>query len=244
MDRVIAVSSGKGGVGKTTICCYLGRALAKKGIKTIIVELDCGLRGLDLMLGSKEVLYDLNDVLQERCKLGEAIVHTDQKGLSFVAASIRFERFPSSQELTVLCQALLTEYDLVLLDTPAGGQMLEAVVSAAGSILLVVTPDMVCVRDAAFFAERIRSINSDLRLRLLLNRVDTRMIRRTKFSDLDAVIDQVGVQLFGMIRESKRIRKYAQSPGTFPAGTLEDRIFCAIAGRILGENIPIVAIPM
>lgn len=241
MNRVIAIASGKGGVGKTTVCCHLGRELARQGEKTILVELDCGLRGLDLLLNVENILYDLDDLLQAKCQLAEAIVPTREEGLSLLAAPAKFKRVPTAREIELLCRALLTKYDRVLLDSSAGFWMAPAIARAADLVLLVATPDEICIRDAEFFAQHLRSLNPDSSIRLLLNKVKKSTMGKFRYKDLDEVIDQVGEQIIGVIPESKRIPLMAERRRQLFQGTSEASIFSALAGRVLGEDIPIVS---
>ncbi len=240
MGQVIAVLSGKGGVGKTSICCFLGQAFARQGKKTALVELDCGLRGLDIMLGITDTVYDLDDVLTEKIAPSEAMVSPDgQPNLALLPAPATFEAFPSLQGMGGLCQSLLAEYDVVLLDIPAGGGMIS-LASLADLLLVVTTPDPVCVRDCARLREFLQERAPTSTMRLLINRVKKEAFLKGVIRDLDQVIDETGIQLIGVIYESREIYLHTAQGRLLAPESEEGRIFSAIARRVGGEQVALV----
>lgn len=240
MSKVISVTSGKGGVGKSSFSCLLGRALAAKGKATVILELDCGLRGLDIMLGVSDSVYDFNDILHGRCSIKDAVNYVpDCKNLSLINAPSQFERFPTKEEVSAICSALKTKYDFVIIDTTAGYGLTDALATVSDTILLLVTPDPICVRDAAIVAAVLRK-NKAAELRLIINKVSKEALKKDMVPDLDAVIDGVGVHLLGVVKDQQDIW-YSTAKGLpLSTGSLSERTFQAIAKRLTGEHTPLV----
>lgn len=241
MGEIIAVVSGKGGVGKSTISCCLGRAFAQRGLKTVLVELDSGLRGVDIMLGLSDTVYDLDDLLQGRCQIEEAIQRVGDSSLYAVCAPVKLQRLPDQEDFMILCSALLTEFDLVLLDAAAGCMMADCIASVASLLLTVVTPDPICVRDAALLTELFRyDLHAEANIRLIINRVNLDLVKKGLIRDLDEVIDTTGVQLIGVLPEDVSLCEATAKGKALEDKHLLHKVFAAIAGRIFGEEIPLV----
>lgn len=237
MGETIAVVSGKGGVGKSTISCCLGRAFAQRGLKTVLVELDSGLRGVDIMLGLSNTVYDLDDLLQGRCQIEEAIQQVDDSSLYAICAPVKLQRLPDQEDFMILCSALLTEFDLVLLDAAAGCMMADCIASVASLLLTVVTPDPICVRDAALLTELFRyDLHAEANMRLIINRVNPDLVKKGLIRDLDEVIDTTGVQLIGVLPEDVSLCEATAKGRDLEEKSLLHKVFAAIAGRIFGEE--------
>lgn len=239
MSKVIAVTSGKGGVGKSTFCTHFGRALAAKGKKTIIVEFDSGLRGLDIMLNVSDTVYDLGDVIEGRCSLRDAITLSDDTGKLFLLpAPAKFSGFLRADELEILCKALRSEFDQIVLDVPAGMAMAEGIAKVSDLILLLVTPDPICVRDVSFYAHTLKEeLKAKAEIRLVINRAQRDTIKHQMIKNFDEIIDQVSAQLIGVLPELKEIYLKTASGQPLKAGSLEEKIFSAIADRTLGNHV-------
>lgn len=242
MGKIISVASGKGGVGKTTICCHLGRAMARLKQHTLVIELDNGLRALDLMLSVKNAVFDLDDVLNNRCAPEDAIaVSPSLPHLSFLAASAKYQGLPSMESLRVLCGVLRERYDNILLDIPAGCWAADQIAHASDLILLVVTPDAVCIRDAAMFADYLRDdCHAKAAMRLVINRVRKDRMQAKMVNDLDQIIDETGLQLIGVLPESDEIYFNTSMGNALRKYGMESNIFQAIAKRINGESVPLL----
>lgn len=240
MGKVVTVTSGKGGVGKSSICCHLGRALAQKGKSTVILELDCGLRGLDIMLGVSQSVYDLGDIIHNRCNIRDAITSVPGcRGLSLLCAPAQFERFPTKDEIQTICLALKKIYDYVLVDTSAGYGLMDVIPSVSDLILLTVTPDPICIRDGGLVAALLREKQAS-QIRLIINRVSKQTLKRKMVSDLDAVIDGVGVQLIGVIPEQREFWTCTAKGEPLSPSGLSGRVFNAIASRVDEAHTPLV----
>ncbi len=240
MSQIIAVASGKGGAGKSSVCTFLGRELALLGRRTLIVELDSGLRGLDLALGvSQRVVYDLGDILQGRCGIMQAPVPCEAD-LWLICAPVARDFQPEPDALAALLRQLAEGYDVILLDTPAGlGAGVQAALAAADLALLVVTPDAVCVRDgraAAMLAEDCGAGG----IRLIINMVPEKWPKETCYRDLDRVIDETAVQLIGVLPAQAQLAQALAAGVPLPHGSRIQRAFCNIANRICGKEVELL----
>ena len=150
--RVIVITSGKGGVGKTTTNANIGTALAKAGKKVVMIDTDLGLRNLDLLLGlENRIVYTIVDVVEERCKLKQALVK-DKKNPNLcllAAAQTRDKTAVTEEQLKDICDKLKQDFDFILVDCPAGiEQGFQNAVAGASEAIVVTTPEMSAVRDA------------------------------------------------------------------------------------------------
>ena len=236
MAEVIVVTSGKGGTGKTTVSLLLAKAFCRRGKNVLLLELDSGLRGLDLLLKvSDRVVYDLSDVLTGSCKPVKAITVCDvPKGnLHLIAAPQNRHIIPDPGNLKLLIKGLSECYDYLILDTAAGlGRDFDIACSVGTKALIVATADSVSVRDAARAAQELRSLSP----RLVINKL-SRQNLSAQLPDLDAVIDGVGAQLISVIPEdsamARQLAAGLQPSASSPAVCEIDDL----AGRIMGERI-------
>lgn len=242
MGTTVSIISGKGGVGKTTCCCYLGRALAKRGNKTIIVELDAGLRGMDLLLGISDAVYALDDLLDGSCDLQQAVLPVPgEENLSLITAPAEFDSALEPEYLMELTELLKEEYDYILFDAPAGSSYVQATASFSDLVILMVLPDAICLRDAVHLADYLRD-NPETRaeIRLLINRVSHKALRHSKIGYLDEMIDQTGVSLIGVLPESPDLLKLTTQGAPLKKKKAIALAFDAIAARIEGQDRPLV----
>lgn len=241
--RILLVTSGKGGSGKSTFAVNCGTALAQRGRKVLLVDADVGLRSLDLLLGiSDRVVYDLGDVLAGRCEPGKAIIVTDCHNLHLLPApQADCADMVDSAAMCRLYKGLATYYDFVLIDSSAGiGVNVTAPTTIADCTVVVATTDSVCIRDAERLSQVLRARGA-ANLRLILNRVDAKLIRKRVLPDLDTAIDGTSVQLIGVVPEDKHVIMAAAvgKPVTiFRNGAAT--AFRNIAARFDGENIPLM----
>ena len=203
MAEVILIASGKGGTGKTAVTAALACALAREGKRVAAVDCDFGLRNLDIALGlAEQVMFDVGDVLSGRVECERALLrHPDFPGLSLMPSTASSgERFePESFE--ALAGALREEFDIVLLDAPAGiGSGLRFIAPEAQRAFIITTPDTPCLRDSAAAAGLLAETGiSDVRL--ILNRVDKKRLKRKSSWSIDGAMDELGLRLFGLVRE-------------------------------------------
>ncbi len=173
--RVIVVTSGKGGVGKTTSTANIGTALAKNGAKVAMIDTDIGLRNLDLLMGlENRIVYTLIDVIEEKCKLQQALVK-DKKNPNLAllaAAQTRDKSAASPEQMIEICNQLKEEFDFVLVDCPAGiEQGFQNAIAGASEAIIITTPEMAAVRDADRIIGLLESKEELLNYKLVLNRV-------------------------------------------------------------------------
>lgn len=242
MTNIILVTSGKGGVGKSTVSAALAMAFASIGRKTAIVELDVGLRGLDLMLGvENKTIYDLGDLLHGRCSVSDALVPIDEEGkLALIAAPSKLTERIDYDDVALLCQGLTSYFDHVIIDAPAGiGVSAWVAPKVADMALFVATPDAVSVRAAG----RLVSVLDEQgvkNIRLLINKVTPKKPKKMEISNLDEVIDGVGAQLLGVIPLDEELANGQVRNGLWRLNSTCVKVFENIAYRILGEDVELL----
>ena len=239
MGQVIAVTSGKGGVGKSSFCVCTAYALAARGNSVLVVELDSGLRSLDIMMGlTAKTVYDVGDVVMCRCEPARAVVQSDMvPNVCLLPASARPDITVYAHTLARLLGRLDGTFDVVLVDTPAGlGESFKAAVSVCDLTVVIATPDAVSVRDASAAAMYSREI-ADCDVRLVINKVYEKDGRKNAIEDLDMVIDGVGARLLGVVPFDDSLSKTLTAGEMPAAGRLSARVFDNIAGRLSGRDI-------
>lgn len=234
----IMVASGKGGTGKSTVSVLLGARLAAHGHKTLLIELDSGLRSVDIISGvCGKTVYDIEDVLCGRCEGAKAVVESPfYKGLSVISAPYE-GGVVRGEPLSRLADAMDPYFDFLLLDTAAGmGAPFEAAAAICPAALLVLTPDPIALRDGRIVADRLLR-DENKALRLVMNRVGQKSFGGA-VRDLDECIDTVAVQLGAVFPESAALAGAAGGQA-IPAG---DAAFTAadnLARRLLGQRVPL-----
>lgn len=243
MARVIVITSGKGGVGKTTTTSNIGMALARLGYSTLLVDADVGLRNLDLLLGlENRIIYTGLDVLAETCRLEQALI-TDkrQAKLTFFPLSSNQAKNPITKEqIQKLIQLLENQYDFILIDSPAGiDEGFQTAVVPAHEAIVVVTPEVPSIRDAdkvigILVAQNIKKIS------LLINRIRPKMVKTDDMMSIDDVKNILGVPLVGVIPDSGQviIASNRGEPLVLEERlSLPGRAFENAARRLLGEEV-------
>lgn len=240
MGRVMLVTSGKGGTGKSTVALNLALSLAKEGGKTVLLELDSGLRCLDLMLGIDGIVYDLGDVLRGACNVQQA-VYPALQGVSLVAAAADVGFLPDRERLSQLCRYLAGQYDFVIMDTPAGlGKMLDTAAAAADEALIVTNLTPVSVRDAEKAADQLGACGLKQR-RLIINRVPKKTPFPREIMDADDIIDRVGTQLIAIVPEDPVLQQAAHLRTVRDSkGSLALEVFERLAKRLCGQDVPLL----
>jgi septum site-determining protein MinD len=247
--KAIVVTSGKGGVGKTTTTANVGAALAKQGERVAVVDTDVGLRNLDVVMGLEgRVVYDLIDVFEGRCKLKQALIRDKRvDNLHLIAASQTKDKSALSEARMQETVRLLIEdegFDRVLIDSPAGIESgFQTAASAAEGALVVVNPEVSSVRDAdriigLLEAREVREV------RLIINRLRPEMVQRGDMLEVDDVLEILGVKLIGIVPEDERILVSTNlgSPASLDDANRAGHEFRNIARRLLGEEIPYPAL--
>ena len=238
MTRSILIASGKGGVGKSTVASRLGRLLAEKGKKTLLVDCDAGLSSLDVMLGvAEDVAFNWYDAYLGRCEAAEAVVHTEGgPDLLPAPSSVLPEEAPDAVKNAV--DALADDYDVVIIDAPAGLTAgLDRAARAAKKAIVVATADEVSVKGAAALAKTVTEKGVE-QCRLLINRYDVKAAKKGKLLTVDDIIDKTVVQLLGIVPEDPEIT-YSTVTGKRNDKGKSAKAFARVAERIDGNNVPL-----
>jgi septum site-determining protein MinD len=247
MSSVITITSGKGGVGKTTSTANLGTALAMQGAKVAVVDADIGLRNLDVVMGlENRIVYDLVDVIEGRCRLRQALIKDKRfPDLCLLpAAQTRDKDAVSSDEMIALTNQLRAEFDFVLVDSPAGIESgFRNAVAGADEIIIVTTPEISAVRDADRIIGLVEAFEKG-HPRLVINRIKPKMVNRGEMMSVDDVLQILAIQLIGVVPDDEQIvtatnrGEVAVLDKTSRAG----RSFMDIARRMGGEDVPFPAL--
>ncbi|CCX37608.1 putative septum site-determining protein MinD [Clostridium sp. CAG:1013] len=245
MGIATVITSGKGGVGKSTVTVGLGRALAARGRRVLLVDCDAGLRSLDRMTGVEEnLVFDMADVVFARCAPAEAIYPCGEtEGLYLLPAPSLQEDMIRPGVMKKLVPLLKRYYDHVLLDSPAGvGSGFRSAASGADQALVVCGSDPVSVRSAGTVRELLDKLEIKER-RLVINRFNRDLFRQTQaFSDLDGVIDSTGIRLMGVVPEDYGLAAAFLSGESARDDSPGMKALCRMAGRLEGETIPIAGL--
>lgn len=236
------ITSGKGGVGKSTVSVGLGRALAQRGRRVLLIDCDAGLRSLDRMTGTEEnLVFDISDVVYGRCAPAEAIYPcADAEGLFLLPAPSSGENMVRPGVMRKLVPLLKRYYDHVLLDSPAGvGGGFRSAACAADRALIVCSPDPVCVRGANAVEGLLERLSVADR-RLVINRFNSEFFDETGvYGDLDGVIDAAGIRLFGVVPEDFSLAAAFLKGRRAKEGSEGMLALYRMAGRLEGEDIPL-----
>ncbi len=247
MSRVITITSGKGGVGKTTTTANLGTALAMQGLRVAVVDADIGLRNLDVVLGlENRIVYDLVDVVEGRCRLRQALIkdkHFPDLCL-LPAAQTRDKDAVSPDDMIALANQLRTEFDYVLFDSPAGieGGFRNAI-AGADEVLIVTTPEVSAVRDADRIIGLVEAFEKG-HPRLILNRLKPRMVNRGEMMSVEDVLQILAIDLIGVVPDDEVIVTATNrgEVAVLDRGSLAGRAFLDIARRLKGEQVPFMVL--
>ncbi|EUJ23080.1 septum site-determining protein MinD [Listeria grandensis FSL F6-0971] len=248
MGEAIVITSGKGGVGKTTTTANLGTALALQGKKVCLVDMDIGLRNLDVVLGlENRIIYDLVDVVEGRCKLHQAVIKDKRfEDLLFLlpAAQTTDKSAVTGEQMKELISQMKPDYDFILIDCPAGiEQGYKNAVAGADRALVVTTPEISAVRDA----DRIIGLleQEDIEApKLIINRIRTQMMRNGDVMDIDEITTHLSIELIGIIIDDDEVIRSSNSgePVSMQANNKASIGYRNIARRLLGESIPLMSI--
>lgn len=242
--RVIVITSGKGGVGKTTTNANIGTALAKAGNKVVMIDTDLGLRNLDLLLGlENRIVYTIVDVVEKRCKLKQALVK-DKKNPNLcllAAAQTRDKTAVSEEQLKEICEQLQKDYDFILVDCPAGiEQGFQNAIAGASEAIVVTTPEMSAVRDADRIIGLLEAREEIESYKLLINRVRPNLIKSNDMMSVEDVAEILSADLIGIIPEDTGIITSTNKgePIVNDENSLAGRAYRNVAHRIMGEEVP------
>lgn len=244
MGRAIAITSGKGGVGKSSVCVNLGIVLAQMGQRVCLIDVDLGLKNLDVMLGlENRVIFDLRDVMEGICSLEKAILRDKrEENLYLLPAckSVNLKYFHGS-DLQIVVETLKKEFDFVLLDTPAGIESgFVHSIACVEEVVLVTNLDITSVQDAdrvigILMKEHMSSIQ------LIVNRMNPRYIEKGISIRLEDALNWLSIDLLGYVFDDETVIRANNRgvPVSLAKHSLVYDCFEAIAKRLLGEEAPL-----
>lgn len=247
MARVITITSGKGGVGKTTTTANLGTALALHGSRVVVIDADIGLRNLDVVMGlENRIVYDLVDVVEGRARLRQALIKDKRlPDLCLLpAAQTRDKDAVSPEDMIALTNQLRAEFDYILVDSPAGieGGFRNAI-AGADEVLIVTTPEVSAVRDADRIVGLIEAAEKGPP-RLIINRIKPRLVTRGEMLSMEEVVEILAIDPIGAVPDDELIVTSTNrgEVAVLDRASLAGRAFLDIARRVAGEDVPLMAI--
>ena len=244
MGEVIVITSGKGGVGKTTTTANLGSSLAEAGKKVVLVDTDIGLRNLDVVMGlENRIVYDIVDVVEEKCKLRQALIKDKRFEELFLlpAAQTRDKTAINEEQMKELTKKLKEDFDYILIDCPAGiEQGFKNAIAGADRAIVVTTAEISAIRDA----DRIIGLLESSEIKnpeLIVNRLRPNMVKKGEMMEVDDIVDLLSVDLIGVVPDDEYIITQTNKgePVIKNKKAPSGKAYIEIARRILGENIDV-----
>jgi septum site-determining protein MinD len=245
--KIITVTSGKGGVGKTTVSANLATALAMRGRKVVAIDSDIGLRNLDVVMGlENRIVYDLVDVIEGRCRLRQAMIKDKRLEELYLipAAQTRDKMAVSPSDMILVCDQLREEVDYVIIDSPAGIERgFRNAVAPADEVVIVTNPEISAVRDADRIIGMIEAEEKGP-ARLLVNRIKADMVARGDMLSIDDILEILAIELIGVVPEDDAIL-ISTNRGTPVAlnatnSSSASQAFRNVAQRLEGEDVPLI----
>ncbi|WP_408954911.1 septum site-determining protein MinD [Natroniella sp. ANB-PHB2] len=245
--KVYVVTSGKGGVGKTTTVANLGTGLAKFGKKVVLIDADIGLRNLDVVLGlENRIVYDIVDVVEKKCRHEQALIK-DKRYSSLCllpAAQTRDKTAVNPKQMEELIAHLKKEFDYVIIDSPAGiEQGFKNAVAGADEAIVVTTPEVAAVRDADRIIGMLEAEGIS-NPELIINRVRADMMKRGDMMNIEDMVEILAIQLLGIVPEDENIVVSTNTgePIILTENDQAGQAFWNITRRLEGEDIPLMSL--
>ncbi len=245
---VYAITSGKGGVGKTTTTANISTGLAAQGKKVAVIDADIGLRNLDVIMGlENRIIYDIVDVVEGRVKLKKAMIR-DKKfrdNLQLLAAAqTREKEAVTPEDMIKITEELAQDFDYVFIDSPAGIERgFKNAIAGADEVIVVTNPEISAVRDADRIVGLLEAAEKNMP-QLIINRIRKDMVDRGEMLAVDDVIDLLGIDLLGIIPDDESIITSANrgEPIVKTDNLRAGEAYRNIVKRILGEKIPLLSL--
>ncbi len=242
MSEVIVITSGKGGVGKTTSTANIGTGLAKLGKNVVMIDTDIGLRNLDVVMGlENRIVYNLVDVVEGNCRIKQAIIRDKRYPTLFLlpSAQTKDKSAVNPSQMVRMISHLRDQFDYIILDCPAGiEQGFQNAIAGADRALVVTTPEVSAIRDADRIIGLLEA-NEIHRMDLIINRIRQDMIRRGDMMSSEDVVDILSLPLIGRVPDDENV-VIATNQGEPLVGsnTLAGQAYQNICCRIMGEEVP------
>ena len=243
--KVITITSGKGGVGKTTATANIGAALATMGQRVACIDADIGLRNLDVVLGlENRIVYDLVDAVEGRCRLSQAMIKDKHIPDLYLipSAQTRDKTAVSPSDMIRICDELRPDLDWVIVDSPAGIERgFKNAIAPADEVIVVTNPEVSAVRDADRIIGIVEAEEKGTP-KLLINRLDPEMVKQNNMLSADDVVDLLAIHLLGIIPEDKAvlISTNQGTPIALNDKSLAGQAYQNIARRLMGEEVPLL----
>ena len=234
MSEVIVVTSGKGGVGKTTTSANVGTGVAAMGKKVILIDTDIGLRNLDVVMGlENRIVYNLVDVIEGKCRVKQALIKDKRHPSLYLmpSAQTKDKSAVNPQQMVKMIDQLKEQFDYIILDCPAGiEQGFQNAIAGADRALVVTTPEVSAIRDAEF-----------KQIDLIINRLRYDMVKRGEMMTASDVVDILSIPLLGIVPDDENV-VIATNQGEPLVGnsTMAGRAYQNICERVLGRDIPFI----
>lgn len=243
MGEAIVITSGKGGVGKTTTTANIGTALASFGKKVVVVDGDTGLRNLDVLMGlENRIVFTLMDVIEKRCKLKQALIKDKRFSNLFLlpTAQTRDKTDIKPNEMENLIGELKKEFDYIMIDCPAGiEQGFENAVIGADRAVIIVNPEVTSIRDADRVIGKLDAKGMDEHY-LIVNKINYEMVDSGDMLDVEDILDSLAIKLIGVVPDDRNITISTNKgePIVLDNKATSSNSFKNIARRIMGEEVP------
>ena len=244
MSEVIVVTSGKGGVGKTTTSANVGTGLAKLNKKVILIDTDIGLRNLDVVMGlENRIVYNLVDVVEGNCRIKQALIKDKRYANLYLlpSAQTRDKTSVTPEQMKKLIDELREEFDYIILDCPAGTEQgFKNAIAGADRALVVTTPEVSAIRDADRIIGLLEA-NEIKRTDLIVNRIRMDMVKKGDMMSIEDVVDILSVNLIGAVPDDENIViSTNQGEPLVGSDTLAGKAYMNICRRIIGEDVPLL----
>ncbi|WP_226656516.1 septum site-determining protein MinD [Pseudalkalibacillus hwajinpoensis] len=248
MGDAIVITSGKGGVGKTTTTANIGTALALSGKKVCLVDTDIGLRNLDVVMGlENRIIYDLVDVAEERCRLHQALIKDKRFEALYMlpAAQTKDKSAVQPAQMKKIIDELKQDYDYVLIDCPAGiEQGFKNAIAGADKSVVVTTPETSAVRDADRIIGLLEKEENIEAPKLVVNRIRNHMMESGEMLDVDEIVSILAIDLLGIVGDDDTVITASNKgePIALDPSSKASIAYRNIARRILGESVPLLSL--
>lgn len=241
-SKVITITSGKGGVGKTTATANIAAALAARSQKVVCIDADIGLRNLDVVMGlENRIVYDLVDVVEGRCRLRQALIRDKRLPELYLipAAQTRDKSAVSPSDMIRLADELRSEFDWILVDSPAGIERgFRNAIAPANIVLVITNPEVSAVRDADRIIGMVEAEEKGP-AQLIINRIKPDMVRRGEMLSIEDVVELLAIEVIGLVPDDEQVITSTNrgTPISLDSKSRTGMAFVDIARRLMGESV-------